>query len=68
MLIPYDQGQVVSYFNNHAHVLSTSYENEGTKLQIECKTSDYGSISILQFNVRGNPVCDWVVFFVLFYR
>ncbi|HDR7710976.1 TPA: GTPase HflX [Bacillus cereus] len=41
MLIPYDQGQVVSYFNNYAHVLSTSYENEGTKLQIECKTSDY---------------------------
>ncbi|MDA2272999.1 GTPase HflX [Bacillus cereus] len=41
MLIPYDQGQVVAYFNNHAHVLSTSYENEGTKLQIECKTSDY---------------------------
>lgn len=41
MLIPYDQGQVVSYFNNHVHVLSTSYENEGTKLQIECKTSDY---------------------------
>lgn len=36
MLIPYDQGQVVSYFNNHAHVLSTSYENEGTKLEIEC--------------------------------
>ncbi|MES5954489.1 GTPase HflX [Bacillus fungorum] len=41
MLIPYDQGQVVSYFNNHANVLSTSYENEGTKLEVECKTSDY---------------------------
>ncbi|MDA1759499.1 GTPase HflX [Bacillus cereus] len=41
MLIPYDQGQVVSYFNNHAHVLSTSYENEGTKMTLECKTSDY---------------------------
>lgn len=41
MLIPYDQGQVVSYFNNHAHVLSTSYENEGTKLEVECKMSDY---------------------------
>lgn len=40
MLIPYDQ-QVVSYFNTHAHVLSTSYENEGTKLEVECKTSDY---------------------------
>lgn len=44
MLIPYDQGQVVSYFNNHAHVLSTSYENEGTKLQIECKTRDRKSV------------------------
>ncbi|MBE7121759.1 GTPase HflX [Bacillus cereus] len=41
MLIPYDQGQVVSYFNNHAHVLSTSYENEGTKMALECRTSDY---------------------------
>ncbi|HDX9645855.1 MULTISPECIES: GTPase HflX [Bacillus] len=41
MLIPYDHGQVVSYFNNHAHVVSTSYENEGTKLEVECKTSDY---------------------------
>ncbi|MED1113356.1 GTPase HflX [Bacillus paramycoides] len=41
MLIPYDQGQVVSYFNNRAHVLSTSYENEGTKIALECKTSDY---------------------------
>ncbi|EJR59961.1 GTP-binding protein HflX [Bacillus cereus VD115] len=41
MLIPYDQGQVVSYFNNHAHVLSTSYENEGTKIELECKMSDY---------------------------
>ena len=41
MLLPYDHGQVVSYFNNHAHVLSTSYENEGTKLEVECKTSDY---------------------------
>ncbi|MDZ5607821.1 GTPase HflX [Bacillus pseudomycoides] len=41
MLIPYDQGQIVSYFNDHAHVVSTSYENEGTKLSLECKTSDF---------------------------
>ncbi|PEY32227.1 GTPase HflX [Bacillus cereus] len=41
MLIPYDQGQVVSYFNDHAHVVSMSYENEGTKLSLECKTSDF---------------------------
>ncbi|WP_369900093.1 GTPase HflX [Bacillus manliponensis] len=41
MLIPYDQGQLVSYFNEHAHVLETSYENEGTKITIECKNSDF---------------------------
>ncbi|MBY0595265.1 GTPase HflX [Bacillus bingmayongensis] len=41
MLIPYDQGQIVSYFNDHAHVVSTSYENEGTKISLECKTSDF---------------------------
>ncbi|CAG9614138.1 GTPase HflX [Bacillus rhizoplanae] len=41
MLIPYDQGQLISYFNEHAHVLSTDYENEGTKITVECKTSDF---------------------------
>ena len=41
MLIPYDQGQLISYFNEHAHVLSTDYENEGTKIIVECKTSDF---------------------------
>ena len=55
MLIPYDQGQVVSYFNTHAHVLSTSYENEGTKLEVECKTVITKSISVLQFNKEGDP-------------
>lgn len=41
MLIPYDHGQIVSYFNEHAHIVSTSYENEGTKISLECKTSDF---------------------------
>ncbi|WP_094096409.1 GTPase HflX [Paenibacillus physcomitrellae] len=40
MLIPYDQGAVVSYFNEHANVLETEYENEGTRLRLECKTKD----------------------------
>ncbi|ANS77026.1 GTPase HflX [Paenibacillus yonginensis] len=40
MLIPYDQGAVVSYFNEHANVLETEYENEGTRLKLECKTKD----------------------------
>lgn len=42
MLIPYDQGAVVSYFNDRAHIFETSYEPEGTKLSMECKLSDYG--------------------------
>ncbi|MCM3702852.1 GTPase HflX [Paenibacillus macerans] len=42
MMIPYDQGALVSYFNEHANVLETSYEPEGTKLSLECKPSDYG--------------------------
>ncbi len=42
MLIPYDQGAVVSYFNEHAHIFETSYEPEGTKLSMECKQSDFG--------------------------
>lgn len=41
MLIPYDQGQLISYFNEHAHVLATDYENEGTKITVECKMSDF---------------------------
>ncbi|HEY2495051.1 MAG TPA: GTPase HflX [Paenibacillus sp.] len=41
MMIPYDQGQLVSYFNEHAHITATEYENEGTRLTLECRTMDY---------------------------
>ncbi|OAB33499.1 GTPase HflX [Paenibacillus macquariensis subsp. defensor] len=37
MLIPYEQGQVVSYLNEHAHIISTAHEPEGTRLNIECR-------------------------------
>ncbi|MGZ9583933.1 GTPase HflX [Paenibacillus marinisediminis] len=40
MLIPYDKGQLISYLNEHATVMSTDYENEGTKLTLDCKRSD----------------------------
>ncbi|MBM6996799.1 GTPase HflX [Paenibacillus sp. DXFW5] len=42
MLIPFDKGSLVSYLNEHANVLDTSYEAEGTKLALECRQSDYG--------------------------
>ncbi|HET7656713.1 MAG TPA: GTPase HflX [Bacillales bacterium] len=41
MLIPYDQGQFVSYFNESADVQATSYEEEGTKLTMECRKADF---------------------------
>ncbi|MCY9516807.1 GTPase HflX [Paenibacillus apiarius] len=41
MLIPYDQGQLVSYLNEHATILATEYEEHGTKLTLECRQSDY---------------------------
>ncbi|RXZ77840.1 GTPase HflX [Paenibacillaceae bacterium] len=40
MMIPYDQGHIVSYLNDHAVVQSAAYEYEGTKLIVECKQSD----------------------------
>ncbi|RAL24109.1 GTPase HflX [Thermoflavimicrobium daqui] len=41
MLIPFDQGQLVTYFNENAHILSTDYEDRGTKLTLECKIADF---------------------------
>ncbi|MCH1626392.1 GTPase HflX [Ferdinandcohnia quinoae] len=37
LLIPYSEGDIVSYFSEHGHVLSTEYEEGGTKLRVECK-------------------------------
>jgi len=51
MLIPYDQGTVVSYLNEHANIIETSYEEEGTKLNMECRLSDYGKYK--QFVIGG---------------
>jgi GTPase len=41
LLIPFDQGKLISYFNEQANVLSTEYEENGTKLTVECKRADY---------------------------
>lgn len=41
ILVPFDRGSVVSYFNEHAHVMSTSYEETGTRLVMECRRSDF---------------------------
>jgi GTPase len=41
MLIPYEKGEIISYLNERANVLETSYEPEGTKLKLDCKKIDH---------------------------
>ncbi len=41
MKIPFSQGNIVSYLNEHANVISTDYDGEGTILNVECKESQY---------------------------
>lgn len=41
ILIPYEQGRLVAYFNENANVLSTSYEEGGTRMKLECSLADY---------------------------
>ncbi|WP_425453888.1 GTPase HflX [Oceanobacillus arenosus] len=40
LLIPYTDGRVVSYFNEHADVIAEDFEQEGTKLVVKCKKAD----------------------------
>ncbi|MNZ65655.1 GTPase HflX [compost metagenome] len=41
ILIPFHQGRLVAYFNEHAHVRATSYEENGTRMRLECRAADY---------------------------
>lgn len=41
LLIPYDKGSIISYLNENANIINTSYDSEGTKLELECKTADF---------------------------
>jgi GTP-binding protein HflX len=41
ILIPFSQGRLVAYFNEHANVQSTSYEEDGTRMKLECRTADF---------------------------
>ncbi|MFC3749438.1 GTPase HflX [Paenibacillus sp. GCM10012306] len=41
ILVPFDQGRLVSYFNENAHVQAVSYEENGTRMTLECKIADF---------------------------
>lgn len=41
MVIPFDRGDIVAYLNEHASILETEYEEEGTLLKVELSHADY---------------------------
>lgn len=41
MLIPFSDGGVVSYLNEHATVMNTDYDEKGTILTVECTPAQY---------------------------
>jgi len=40
-LVPFSDGEIVSYLNENANVLDTSYEAEGTALKVELQQADF---------------------------
>ena len=41
MRIPFSNGSLVSYLNEHANVMNTEYDERGTILTVECKEAQY---------------------------
>lgn len=40
LLVPYTKGNIVSYLQEHAHILSQSYREDGTWLKVNCHCAD----------------------------
>ncbi|MBC2066492.1 GTPase HflX [Listeria booriae] len=38
--VPFERGDVISYLNEHAEVLETAYEEEGTRIKVNAKQAD----------------------------
>lgn len=41
LLIPYEKGNLLSYFKNNANIKSIKYNSNGVLISMECKESDY---------------------------
>lgn len=48
-LIPYDKGNIVSYFNEVSTIKNTEYLENGTLIEVECKQSDYNKYKEYEF-------------------
>ncbi len=54
IVVPYDKGGWVAFFNDNAHILQTEYEESGTRLKLECREADLNrfksEVGILETN------------------
>jgi GTP-binding protein HflX len=41
LLIPYEKGNLLSYFKDNANIISIKYYSNGVQISMECKESDY---------------------------
>lgn len=48
LVIPFDQGDIVSYLNANANVLETEYEETGTRLKVEVSSKDAARLAQFQ--------------------
>lgn len=48
LVIPFDQGDIVSYLNTHANVLETEYEETGTRMKVEVSSKDAARLAHFQ--------------------
>ncbi|HLR52875.1 MAG TPA: GTPase HflX [Candidatus Avamphibacillus sp.] len=58
LLIPYTEGQVVAYFNENAHVLSERHEEDGTRLEVECRKADAKRYDLFVIEEKGSVSDD----------
>ncbi len=54
LLIPYTDGHVVAYFNDHAHILRVEHEADGTWLQVECRKADMEKYAQFVIKEKGS--------------
>lgn len=53
LLIPYDKGNIVSYFRKNAHIMQQEYLENGTKLIVKCHKADRDKFSEYEYGKRA---------------
>lgn len=51
-LIPYDKGNIVSYFRENAHIIQQEYGESGTELTVKCHKADRDKFAEYEYGKR----------------